>query len=221
MIHEAVGHGLEADLAREGLSVYSGKINEMVASKEISIIDDATIDFARGSFFYDDEGIEGQKTVLVENGVLKRYMYDRLTAMKDGVQSTGNGRRESYRFSPIPRMTNTLIVSGKSDPHDIISSVDKGLLVLKMGGGQVDTVNGNFVFDISEGYLLENGQIGDMVRGATLIGNGPRVMREIDMIGTDLGFGMGTCGKDAQGVPVSDAQPTLRIPHIVVGGREG
>lgn len=221
MIHEAVGHGLEADLAQEGLSVYSGKINEMVASKEISIIDDATIDFARGSFFYDDEGIEGQKIVLVENGVLKRYMYDRLTAMKDGVQSTGNGRRESYRFSPIPRMTNTLIVSGKSDPHDIISSVDKGLLVLKMGGGQVDTVNGNFVFDISEGYLLEKGQIGDMVRGATLIGNGPRVMREIDMIGTDLGFGVGTCGKDAQGVPVSDAQPTLRIPHIVVGGREG
>lgn len=221
MIHEAVGHGLEADLAQEGLSVYSGKINEVVASKEISIIDDATINYARGSFLYDDEGIPGKRTVLVENGVLKRYMYDRLTAMKDGVQSTGNGRRESYRFSPIPRMTNTFIASGESDPHEIISSVDKGLLVLKMGGGQVDTVNGNFVFDVSEGYLLKNGQISDMVRGATLIGNGPRIIREINMVGTDLGFGVGTCGKDAQGVPVSDAQPTLRIPQIVVGGTKG
>jgi TldD protein len=221
MIHEAVGHGLEADLAQEGLSVYSGKIHQEVASKVISIIDDATIDSARGSFFYDDEGIPGQRTVLVENGALKSFMYDRLTAMKDGVQSTGNGRRESYRFSPIPRMTNTLIVSGKSDPHEIISSVDRGLLVLKMGGGQVDTVNGNFVFDVSEGYLLKNGHIGDMVRGATLIGNGPRIMREIDMVGTDLGFGVGTCGKDGQGVPVSDAQPTLRIPQIVVGGTKG
>jgi TldD protein len=221
MIHEAVGHGLEADLAQEGLSVYSGKLNQVVASKEISIIDDATINSARGSFFYDDEGIRGQRTVLVENGVLKRYMYDRLTGMKDGVQSTGNGRRESYRFSPIPRMTNTFIASGESDPHEIISSVDKGLLVLKMGGGQVDTVNGNFVFDVSEGYLLKNGQISDMVRGATLIGNGPRIIREIDMVGTDLGFGVGTCGKDAQGVPVSDAQPTLRISQIVVGGTKG
>lgn len=221
MIHEAVGHGLEADLAQEGLSVYSGKINQEVASKEISIIDDATIDSKRGSFFYDDEGTPAQKTVLVENGILKRYIYDRLSAMKDGVQSTGNGRRESYRFSPIPRMTNTFIASGESDPNNIISSVDRGLLVLKMGGGQVDTVNGNFVFDVSEGYLLENGLVGDMVRGATLIGNGPKIIREIDMVGADLGFGVGTCGKDGQGVPVSDAQPTLRIPQIVVGGTKG
>ena len=221
MIHEAVGHGLEADLAQEGLSVYSGKMNHEVASKEISIIDDGTIDSARGSFFNDDEGTPAQKTVLVQDGVLKSYMYDRLTAMKDGAQSTGNGRRESYRFSPIPRMTNTFIASGKSDPHEIISSVDSGLLVLKMGGGQVDTVNGNFVFDVSEGYLLENGQKGDMVRGATLIGNGPKIISEIDMVGTDLGFGVGTCGKDGQGVPVSDAQPTLRIPRIVVGGTKG
>ena len=221
MIHEAVGHGLEADLAQEGLSVYSGKINQEVASENISIIDDATIDSKRGSFFYDDEGVSGQKTVLVKNGVLKSYMYDRLTAMKDGLQSTGNGRRESYRVFPIPRMTNTFIASGESDPHEIISSVDKGLLVLRMGGGQVDTVNGNFVFDVSEGYLLKNGQISDMVRGATLIGNGPKIIREIDMVGSDLGFGVGTCGKDGQGVPVSDAQPTLRIPQIVVGGTKG
>lgn len=221
MIHEAVGHGLEADLAQEGLSVYSGRIGHEVASKKISIIDDATIDSARGSFFFDDEGIPGQKNVLMKDGVLKSYMYDRLTAMKDGVQSTGNGRRESYRFSPIPRMTNTFIASGESDPDEIIRSVEKGLFVLKMGGGQVDTVNGNFVFEVSEGYLLEKGHIGDMVRGATLIGNGPKIMKEIDMVGTDLGFGIGTCGKDGQGVPISDAQPTLRIPQIVVGGTQG
>jgi TldD protein len=221
MIHEAVGHGLEADLAQEGLSVYSGKIGQVVASEVISIVDDPTIESKRGSFFFDDEGTPGQRTVLVEGGVLKEYMYDRLAAMKDGVQSTGNGRRESYRYAPIPRMTNTFIASGGSDPDEIIRSVEKGLLVVKMGGGQVDTVNGNFVFEVSEGYLLDKGQRADMVRGATLTGNGPKIMREIDMVGMDLGFGVGTCGKDGQGVPVSDAQPTLRIPKIVVGGTEG
>lgn len=221
MIHEAVGHGLEADLAQEGLSVYSGKIGHVVASNTISIIDDATIESKRGSFFFDDEGTPGQRTVLVKHGVLKGYMYDRLTAMKDGVQSTGNGRRETYRYTPITRMTNTFIEPGDSDPDEIIRSVERGLFVVKMGGGQVDTVNGNFVFEVSEGYLLDKGHIAEMVRGATLIGNGPKVMREIDMVGTDLGFGIGTCGKDGQGVPVSDAQPTLRIPQIVVGGTEG
>lgn len=221
MIHEAVGHGLEADLAQEGLSVYSGKIGEEVASPEISIVDDATIESKRGSFLHDDEGMPAQRTLLVESGILKTYMYDRLTAMKDGVVSTGNGRRESYRFSAIPRMTNTLIVSGRLDPYEIISSVDRGLLVLKMGGGQVDTVNGDFVFEVSEGYLLKGGQKSDMVRGATLIGNGPKIIRQIDMVGNDLRFGVGTCGKDGQGVPISDGQPTLRIPQIVVGGTEG
>ena len=221
MIHEAVGHGLEADLAQEGLSVYSGKLGHVVASKVISIIDDAAIESKRGSFFFDDEGTPGQRTVLVKDGVLMGYMYDRLAATKDGVQSTGNGRRESYRHTPIPRMTNTFIASGGSDPDEIIRSVEKGLFVVKMGGGQVDTVNGNFVFEVSEGYLLDKGQRADMVRGATLTGNGPKVMKEIDMVGTDLGFGVGTCGKDGQGVPVSDAQPTLRIPQIVVGGTEG
>jgi TldD protein len=221
MIHEAVGHGLEADLAQEGLSVYSGELGHEVASKAISIIDDATIESKRGSFFFDDEGIPGQRTVLVKDGVLMGYMYDRLAAMKDGVQSTGNGRRESYRHTPIPRMTNTFIASGGSDPDEIIRSVEKGLFVVKMGGGQVDTVNGNFVFEVSEGYLLDKGQRADMVRGATLTGNGPKIMKEIDMVGMDLGFGVGTCGKDGQGVPVSDAQPTLRIPQIVVGGTEG
>ncbi|OGQ44382.1 MAG: peptidase C69 [Deltaproteobacteria bacterium RIFCSPLOWO2_02_44_9] len=218
MIHEAIGHGLEADLAQQGLSVYSGKIGETIASPLITVIDDSTIPYKRGSFFFDEEGTPGQKTILVENGVLKNYMYDRLAAMKDGTTSTGNGRRESYHHRPIPRMTNTLIASGKSKPEDIIRSLEKGLFVEKMGGGQVNTVNGDFVFEVTEGYLIENGRVGEPVRGATLTGNGPEVLKNIDMLGSDLGFGIGTCGKDAQGVPVADAQPTLRIPEIVVGG---
>lgn len=218
MIHEAVGHGLEADLAQQGLSVYSGKIGEKIASPLITVMDDATIPYKRGSFFFDDEGSPAQKTMLVENGILKNYMYDRLTAMKNGAVSTGNGRRESYHHRPIPRMTNTMIAAGKASPGDIIKSLEKGLFVKKMGGGQVNTVNGDFVFEVTEGYLIEKGKIGEPVRGATLTGNGPEILKNIDMVGSDLGFGIGTCGKDAQGVPVSDAQPTLRIPEIVVGG---
>ncbi|MBI5049134.1 MAG: TldD/PmbA family protein [Deltaproteobacteria bacterium] len=218
MIHEAIGHGLEADLAQHSLSVYSGKIGEMIASPLITVIDDATIPYKRGSFFFDDEGSPGQKTILVENGVLKNYMYDRLTAMKDNTVSTGNGRRESYHHRPIPRMTNTMIAAGKSNPDEIVKSLEKGLLVKKMGGGQVNTVNGDFVFEVTEGYLIEKGKIGEAIRGATLTGNGPQVLKNIDMIGSDIGFGIGTCGKDAQGIPVSDAQPTLRIPEIVVAG---
>src|SRR3989344_5169231 len=218
MIHEAVGHGLEADLAQQGLSVYSGKVGAKIASPLITVIDDATIPYKRGSFFFDDEGSPSQKTILVENGVLKNYMYDRLTAMKDGTVSTGNGRRESYHHRPIPRMTNTLIASGKSKPEDIIRSLEKGLFVEKMGGGQVNTVNGDFVFEVTEGYLIENGRVGEPVRGATLAGNGPEILKNIDMLGSDLGFGIGTCGKDAQGVHVADAQQTLRIHSIIVGG---
>ncbi|MEK6678753.1 MAG: TldD/PmbA family protein [Nitrospirota bacterium] len=218
MIHEAIGHGLEADLAMQGLSVYSKKIGEMVASPIITVIDDATMPNKRGSFRFDDEGVEAQKTVLVENGILKGYMYDRLWSMKEGVRSTGNGRRESYKYRPIPRMTNTLIAPGKSVPEDIIKSTSSGLFVKKMGGGQVNTVNGDFVFEVSEGYLLENGKIGEPVRGATLTGNGPEVLKDIDIVGNDLGFSIGTCGKDGQGVPVADAQPTLRIKSLTVGG---
>jgi len=218
MIHEAVGHGLEADLALQKLSVYSGKIGEQVASPLVTVIDDSTIPYRRGSFFFDDEGTRSQKTVLVEDGVLKGYMCDRLSAMRSATESTGNGRRESYHHRPIPRMTNTMIAPGKHDPAAIVRSLDKGLFVKKMGGGQVNTVNGDFVFEVTEGYMIENGKIGEPVRGATLTGNGPDILMKIDMVGTDLGFGIGTCGKDAQGVPVSDAQPTLRIPEIVVGG---
>jgi TldD protein len=218
MIHEAVGHGLEADLAQSGLSVYSNRIGERIASPLITVVDDATLQGKRGSFRFDDEGIDAQRTVLVDRGMLKMFLYDRLTALKDGARSTGNGRRESYKHRPIPRMTNTMIVSGESDPGDILRSTAKGLYVKKMGGGQVNTVNGDFVFEVSEGYMIENGTIGEPVRGATLTGNGPQVLMSIDKIGSDLGFSIGTCGKDGQGSPVSDAQPTLRIPEITVGG---
>jgi TldD protein len=218
MIHEAIGHGLEADLAQQGLSVFSGMLGKKVASELITVIDDATLPGKRGSFCFDDEGTPAQRTVLVEKGVLKSYMYDKLTAMKEGKQSTGNGRRESYQNRPIPRMTNTFISPGTDNPEDILRSVDEGLLVVKMGGGQVNTVTGDFVFDVQEGYLIKDGRESDMVRGATLTGNGPLILKSVDMVGSDLGYSIGTCGKDAQGVPVTDAMPTIRIPEIVVGG---
>ncbi len=218
MIHEAVGHGLEADLAQSGLSVYSNRMGEKIASSIVTVVDDATLPGKRGSFRFDDEGIDAERTVLVDKGILKTFLYDRLTALKDNARSTGNGRRESYKHRPIPRMTNTMIVPGESNPAEILRSTPTGLFVKKMGGGQVNTVNGDFVFEVSEGYLIENGTIGEPVRGATLTGNGPQVLMSIDMVGSDLGFSIGTCGKDGQGSPVSDAQPTLRIPEITVGG---
>lgn len=218
MIHEAIGHGLEADLVQSGISVYRGKLGQQVAAPTVTVLDDATIPYARGSFAFDSEGIAGQKTLLVENGILKGYMYDRLTAMKDGCSSTGNGRRESYHAKPIVRMSNTLIAPGTTPPEEIIRAVPQGLFVRKMGGGQVNTVTGDFMFEVAEGYLLENGAIGEPVRGATLTGNGPEVLKGILMVGSDLGFGIGTCGKDGQGVPVADAQPTLLIGEMIVGG---
>ncbi len=154
----------------------------------------------------------------MESGILKGFMYDKLSAMRDGVASTGNGRRESYRYRPIPRMTNTFIAPGDSSSDEVLKSTPKGLFVRKIGGGQVNTVTGDFVFDVQEGYLVENGLIGEPVRGATLIGNGPEVLQSIDMVASDLGFSIGTCGKDSQGVPISDAIPTIRVPEMVVGG---
>lgn len=219
MVHEAVGHGLEADHACNGTSVFAGRTGEKVASGLITVIDDGTLKGRRGSFIYDDEGTSAAKNVLIENGVLKSYMYDRLYAMKEGRNSTGNGRRESFRYRPVVRMTNTYIQPGESKPEDIISSVNRGLYVADMGGGQVNTVTGDFVFEVTEGYLIENGKIGEPVRNATLIGNGPEIMTNIDMVGSDLGFSIGVCGKEWQNVPVTDAQPTLRIPEITVGGR--
>ncbi|MBF0515957.1 MAG: TldD/PmbA family protein [Nitrospirae bacterium] len=218
MIHEAIGHGLEADLAGQGLSVYANKLGQKVASDSITVIDDATLQGKRGSYRVDDEGTEAQKNCLVENGVLTAYMYDKLNAIKDGVAPSGNGRRESYRSRPIPRMTNTFLAPGKADPGAVLRDTHDGLFVRKMGGGQVNTVTGDFVFDVQEGYIIKNGEITEPVKGATLCGNGPEVLKAIDMIGSDIGFAIGTCGKDGQGVPVSDALPTLRIPAIVVGG---
>jgi len=218
MIHEAIGHGLEADLTQTGLSVYSGRIGEEVASPLVDVVDDATLANKRGSYVFDDEGVSAQRTILVEKGVLKGYLYDRLTAMKDQTRSTGNGRRESYQSRPIPRMSNTFILPGKMSPDEIVRSTAKGIFVKKMGGGQVNTVNGDFVFEVSEGYLIRDGKVGEAVRGATLTGNGPQLLKEIDLVGDDFGFAIGTCGKDGQGVPVADAQPTLRIPEIIVGG---
>ncbi|MEO2082731.1 MAG: TldD/PmbA family protein, partial [Desulfurobacteriaceae bacterium] len=218
MIHEAVGHGLEADLANQGLSVYSGKLGQKVASELITVIDDGFMPGKYGSAGYDDEGTPTGKNVLIENGILRGYMYDRLEAMKSSGLPTGNGRRQSYMHVPIPRMTNTYIAPGETPPEEIIRDTKKGILVVKMGGGQVNTVNGEFVFEVSEGYLIENGEVTEPIRGASLIGNGPKVLSEIDAVGNDLGFSIGTCGKDGQGVPVSDGLPTIRIPSITVGG---
>ncbi len=218
MVHEACGHGLEADLIQKGLSVYRGKIGMQVAAPCVSVIDDATIGNKYGSFSFDDEGTPGQRTILIENGILINYMYDRLTAQKDGRISTGNGRRESYQHKPVVRMSNTLISSGQENPEEIIAATGQGLLVKKMGGGQVNTTNGDFVFDVQEGYLIQDGKIKYPVRGATLTGNGPMALANIDKVGNDLGFSIGVCGKDGQGVPVSDAQPTIRIKELTVGG---
>ncbi len=220
MIHEAVGHGLEADLVQQGLSVYAGKIGEKVASELVTVVDDATLPHHNGSFTVDDEGVPAQRKVLIKDGVLVGYMYDRLRAIRDGVESTGNGRRQSYAHIPIVRMTNTFIDKGKDDPNDIIKDTKKGVLVVKMGGGEVNTVTGDFVFEVMEGYMIENGEITYPIRGATLIGNGPKALQDVDAVGKDLGWAIGTCGKDGQGVPVTDAQPTIRIKRLTLGGVE-
>lgn len=218
MVHEACGHGLEADLVQKGLSVYQGKYGEMVAAPGVTVIDDATLEGHYGSFRMDDEGQAAERSVLIQDGELQGFMYDRLTASQEKKDSSGNGRRESYQHKPIPRMSNTFIAPGREEAEKIIKATPRGLLVKKMGGGQVNTINGDFVFDVQEAYLIEGGEIKEAVRGATLTGNGPRVLRDIDMLGNDLGFTIGVCGKDGQGVPVSDGQPTMRIKELTVGG---
>ncbi len=218
MIHEAVGHGLEADHAEEGLSVYSGKLGEKVASSLITVVDDATLPELYGSYRFDDEGTPAQKVVLIEKGILKNFLYDKRTALKYGKQSNGHGRRQDFRKIPIPRMGNTYIEKGFHKPEEILKSIDKGLLVKKMGGGEVNPLTGDFVFEVREGYFIEKGEVAYPVKGATLVGNGPKVLEIIDMVGDDLCFEAGICGKDGQSVPVSDGQPTIRIPEITVGG---
>ena len=218
MVHEACGHGLEADLVLKKMSVYAGRIGEKVASDKVTVLDDGTLAGRYGTDCFDDEGTRTHRNMLIENGVLKGYMADRLSAGQLGIAQTGNGRRESFRHKPITRMTNTMIAPGTDDPARIIGDTRRGLYVARMGGGQVNTANGDFVFEVSEGYLIEGGEITVPVRGATLTGNGPVALQKVDRVGSDLGYAIGTCGKDGQGVPVADAQPTIRIPELVVGG---
>ncbi len=220
LLHEAIGHGLEGDFNRKGTSAFSGRIGERVATAGCTVVDDATLPGRRGSLSMDDEGIPGQYTVLIENGILKGYIQDRLNARLMGGSSTGNGRRESYAHLPLPRMTNTYMLPGSRDPGEIIASVDKGLYAVNFGGGQVDITSGKFVFSASEAYLIENGKLTHPVKGATLIGNGPDVLTRVSMVGNDLELdaGVGTCGKEGQSVPVGVGQPTLKIDELTVGG---
>ncbi len=220
LLHEAIGHGLEGDFNRKGTSAFSGRVGERVASDLCTIVDDGTLPGRRGSLSIDDEGTATEQTVLIENGILKGYMQDKLNARLMGVKPTGNGRRESYAHSPMPRMTNTYMLPGQHNPEDIIKSVKKGLYARNFAGGQVDITSGKFVFSASEAYLIENGKITRPVKGATLIGNGPDVLTRVSMVGTDLELdsGVGTCGKDGQSVPVGVGQPTLKIDGLTVGG---
>ncbi len=218
LIHEACGHALEADFIMKGTSIFGEKIGKRVASDLVTVLDDATLSGKFGTYAFDDEGTPAKKTILIENGILKGFMSDRFSAQQLGIERSGNGRRESFRHKPIPRMTNTLIAPGKTEPSEIIASVKNGLLVKRMGGGEVNVTNGDFVFEANEAYLIENGKIKHPVRGAILTGNGPRVLEIIDMLGSDLGFQTGVCGKYDH-APVSDAQPTLRIPELIIGGK--
>lgn len=220
LLHEAIGHGLEGDFNRKGTSAFSGRIGERVASDLCTVVDDGTLPGRRGSLSVDDEGTPTENTVLIEKGILKGYMQDKLNARLMGVSPTGNGRRESYAHLPMPRMTNTYMLPGSSDPDEIIRSVKKGLYARNFGGGQVDITSGKFVFSTSEAYLIENGQITRPVKGATLIGNGPDVLTKVSMVGNDmqLDSGVGTCGKEGQSVPVGVGQPTLKIDGLTVGG---
>ncbi len=220
LLHEAVGHGLEGDFNRKGTSVFSGRIGQQVASPGVTVVDDGTLAGRRGSLNVDDEGIPTQCTTLIENGVLRGFMQDRLNARLMGVPTTGNGRRESYAHLPMPRMTNTYMLAGEHDPGEILASVKNGLYAVNFGGGQVDITSGKFVFSASEAYLIENGRVTRPVKGATLIGNGPEVLTRVSMVGNDLKLdaGVGTCGKDGQSVPVGVGQPTLKVDGLTVGG---
>ncbi len=220
LLHEAIGHGLEGDFNRKGTSAFAGRVGERVAAPGVTVVDDGTLPGRRGSLNMDDEGTTTQSTVLIENGILRGYMQDKLNARLMGVRSTGNGRRESYAHLPMPRMTNTYMLAGTHDPREIIASVERGLYAVNFGGGQVDITSGKFVFSTSEAYLIEGGKIGRPVKGATLIGNGPDVLTRVSMIGNDLSLdtGVGTCGKEGQSVPVGVGQPTLRIDSLTVGG---
>ncbi len=220
LLHEAIGHGLEGDFNRKGTSAFANRIGQQVASELCTVIDDGTIPNRRGSLNIDDEGTPTSRTVLIEKGILRGYLQDRMNARLMKMEPTGNGRRESFAHSPMPRMTNTFMLAGESTPEDIIKSVPNGLYAVNFGGGQVDITNGKFVFSASEAYLIEDGKVTRPVKGATLIGNGPDVLTRVSMVGNDLALdaGIGTCGKDGQSVPVGVGLPTIRIDGITVGG---
>jgi TldD protein len=220
LLHEAVGHGLEADFNRKGISAFSGRIGQRVASELCTVVDDGTIPGRRGSLNVDDEGAPTERTVLIENGILRGYLQDRLSASVMKSTPTGNGRRESYEHIPMPRMTNTFMLAGSEDPQEIIRSVRRGLYAVYFGGGQVDITNGKFVFSASEAYLIEDGKVTAPVKGATLIGDGPTVLTRVTAVGNDLRLdpGIGTCGKDGQSVPVGVGIPTIKVSRLTVGG---
>ncbi len=220
LLHEAVGHGLEGDFNRKGSSAFAGRIGQRVASPGVTVVDDGTLPNRRGSLNIDDEGNATQRTVMIEDGILRGYIQDSLNARLMKVRPTGNGRRESFAHLPMPRMTNTYMLAGDHAPEEIIRSVKSGLYASNFRGGQVDITNGKFVFSMAEAYLIENGRITAPVKGATLIGNGPDALTRVTMIGSDmeLDLGIGTCGKDGQSVPVGVGQPTLRIEGLTVGG---
>jgi len=222
LLHEAIGHGLEGDFNRKGTSAFAGRIGERVASDLCTVVDDGTLADRRGSLTVDDEGTPSNRTVLIENGILTGYMMDAHNARLMGVTSTGNGRRESYAHRPMPRMTNTYMLSGPHDPEEIVRSVDRGIYAVNFGGGSVDITSGKFVFSASEAYLIENGRPTRPLKGVTLIGNGPDVLTKVSMVGNDLALdpGVGTCGKDGQSVPVGVGQPTLKVDALTVGGTE-
>jgi TldD protein len=223
LLHEAIGHGLEADFNRKKTSAFSNLIGKRVASDVCTIVDDGTLPFRRGSLNMDDEGTPTSRTVLIERGILRGYITDRLNATLMGIPLTGNGRRENFQSIPLPRMTNTFMLAGESDPDDILRTVKKGLYAVSFGGGQVDITNGKFVFSASEAYLIEDGKLTRPVKGATLIGNGPEILTRVSMVGHDLKLdeGIGTCGKDGQSVPVGVGMPTIKIDEITVGGTQG
>ena len=219
LFHEACGHGLEADLVAKSASVFKGRTGELVASPLVTLVDDGTMGGEWGAFGIDDEGSPAQRNVLIQDGVLTDYMWDFLRSRKDGRPQSGNGRRQSYQHLPMVRMTNTYMVGGKSEPDDIIASTDHGVYVSSLGGGQVNTATGDFVFGMTEAYLIENGEITEPIREGNLIGNGPQCLLDIDMLANDFAMGNpGTCGKDGQGVPVGDGQPTLRVKALTIGG---
>jgi TldD protein len=219
LFHEACGHGLEADHIQKGSSVYAGKVGELVASPLVTLVDDGTLAGEWGTLAFDDEGHPTQRNVLIENGVLTDYMWDHVRSRNEGRGPSGNGRRQSYMHLPMVRMTNTFVLDGAEEPDDIIASTERGVYVAKLGGGSVNTATGDFVFGMTEAYLIENGEITEPLRDANLMGNGPQVLLDIDMLGNDFAMGSpGTCGKDGQGVPVGDGQPTLRVKSLTVGG---